>query len=415
MTSHEIRTPLNGVLGMAQAMGATRSRTSSASGGDGSASRARRCCDPQRHPRPVQDRGRQAGAGDARRSTWRPWPASAHGAFRASAAGEGPGLRPRRRAGARGVYEGDAARVRQVLYNLISNALKFTDSRGGEVAVAAREAGVRFVGPRHRRRHRRRPGLGPCSSKFVQADSSTTRRYGGTGLGLAICRELCEAMGGTMSVESALGEGSAFTVDLPLTRSAATARAAARSAVATTGEAARAEGAGGRGQRHQPAGPAHPAASRSGLRPTIVDNGEAAVEAWQAGDFDLILMDVQMPAWTGPPPPPHPRAASARPGRAPIPIIALTANAMHHQVAAYLAAGMDASWPSRSESPTCSPPSTGWSRPIRRGRPPPSRPSRSPPAPHRRRSRRANAGPARPARPSPSRSNARSACRSPRR
>ena len=78
-----------------------------------------------------------------------------------------------------------------------------------------------------------------------------------------------------------------------------------------------------------------------GIAPTIVDNGEAAVEAWHAGDFDLILMDVQMPHMDGPSAARRIRARERETGRAPTPIIALTANAMHHQVAEYLAAGMD--------------------------------------------------------------------------
>ena len=339
MTSHEIRTPLNGVLGMAQAIG--RDPLS----------------DVQRQRVEVIRQSGEALLGilndildlskiEAGKLELETAPfdleavtRSVHDAFSASAQDKGLGYGLDFDDGARGVYDGDAARVRQVLGNLISNSLKFTESGTVTVAVAAHEAGVRFVV--------RDTGAGVAAdrlehlfSKFVQADSSTTRRYGGTGLGLAICRELCEAMGGTVSVESVLGDGSAFTVDLPLTRSAPhTARAAAPDAGATAPAARLKVLAAEDNATNQLV--LRTLLEQIGIAPTIVDNGEAAVEAWHAGDFDLILMDVQMPHMDGPSAARRIRARERETGRAPIPIIALTANAMHHQVAEYLAAGMD--------------------------------------------------------------------------
>lgn len=110
---------------------------------------------------------------------------------------------------------GDAARLRQIVFNLMSNALKFTAS--GEVMLTVAADGDRFniviadTGV----------GIAPAKCEeifesFRQADTSTTRQFGGTGLGLAICRNLARAMGGDVCVTSRLGEGSRFTVDLPL-------------------------------------------------------------------------------------------------------------------------------------------------------------------------------------------------------
>ena len=116
-----------------------------------------------------------------------------------------------------GAYRGDPGRVRQILYNLVSNALKFTSEGEVRVHIGAKDAGVRIAV--------QDTGIGMSPDqivrlfdKFVQADSSMTRRFGGTGLGLAICRELCQAMGGEITVESAIGQGSRFEVQLPLRR-----------------------------------------------------------------------------------------------------------------------------------------------------------------------------------------------------
>ena len=120
---------------------------------------------------------------------------------------------------------GDDGRLRQVLTNLVGNAIKFTHEGEVVVALATRGRGAALRGPRHRHRHRPERAEALFES-FSQADGSTTRRYGGTGLGLAISRQLVEMMGGRIGVESAPGEGSTFwfTVRCP---PAASARAAA--------------------------------------------------------------------------------------------------------------------------------------------------------------------------------------------
>ncbi|SDA12907.1 tetratricopeptide repeat protein [Sphingomonas sp. NFR15] len=117
--------------------------------------------------------------------------------------------------------EGDAARLRQIVFNLLSNAIKFTDAgtirltvatvaqdAGERVRIAVADNGIGIPADK----------LGLIFESFRQVDSGTTRRFGGTGLGLSICRNLARAMGGDVSVESLEGQGSIFTVDLPLVR-----------------------------------------------------------------------------------------------------------------------------------------------------------------------------------------------------
>ncbi|MDO9127681.1 MAG: ATP-binding protein, partial [Parvibaculum sp.] len=129
---------------------------------------------------------------------------------------------------ARGIYRGDPARLRQVLLNLIGNAIKFTEKGG----VAVRVSVYRVEDPQTKASHLRfevhDTGIGipedVCGrlfQKFSQADSSVTRRYGGTGLGLAICKQIVELMDGNIGVNSRVGAGSTFWFQLSLVRSAA--------------------------------------------------------------------------------------------------------------------------------------------------------------------------------------------------
>jgi signal transduction histidine kinase/ActR/RegA family two-component response regulator len=238
-----------------------------------------------------------------------------------------------------GVWRGDADRLRQILGNLVSNAIKFTGS--GTVSArftALPSRGLRLVV--------RDSGIGIAPEKlptlfdkFTQADSSTTRRYGGTGLGLAICRELAQLMGGTVRAESVEGEGSTFTVDLPLPRGVARAKVqAVESTAAPSDHRLRILAAEDNATNQR--------VLRAVMEPLDVDleivaDGKAAVEAWEAGQFDLILMDIQMPVMDGVAAAKAIRIAEVADGRPRIPILALTANALVHQVEEYLAAGMD--------------------------------------------------------------------------
>jgi signal transduction histidine kinase/DNA-binding response OmpR family regulator len=121
-------------------------------------------------------------------------------------------------------YEGDAMRIRQVLVNLVSNAIKFTEKGEVTIEVCEMPRQPRDTGDIHRLVFRvSDTGIGIPAERldrlfkvFSQVDASTTRKYGGSGLGLVICQKLVEIMGGEISVESALGQGTAFTFDLPL-------------------------------------------------------------------------------------------------------------------------------------------------------------------------------------------------------
>jgi len=239
-----------------------------------------------------------------------------------------------------GWWRGDPERIRQVLNNLISNAVKFTV----EGAVAARFA----IGPHGGLRLTvSDTGIGIAGDKlptlfekFIQADNSMTRRFGGTGLGLAICRELAQLMGGQVSARSVEGEGSTFTVDLPLPRAEAPAAAVATEAAGD-----------GQDQRRMRILAAEDNATNQkvlqavmeplGVHLHIVPDGKQAVDAWRTGGYDLILMDIQMPVMDGVEAALTIRSAELTENLPRIPILALTANALVHQVEAYLAAGMD--------------------------------------------------------------------------
>ncbi|MBP8247025.1 MAG: PAS domain S-box protein [Phenylobacterium sp.] len=338
--SHEIRTPLNGVLGMAQAM-------------------ARDELSPVQRDR--LDVVRQSGETllailndvldlskiEAGKLELEVAPfdleelaLGAHAAFTAIANKKGLSFNLVVEPQARGAYLGDSTRLRQVIYNLVSNALKFTpsgevrvrlDRVDGDLRIEVSDTGV-GMSPEQ---------LDRLFRKFEQADASTTRRYGGTGLGLAICRELCELMGGAIGAVSVEGEGSTFIARLPM--------APAPMGSVQAQAAAEAE-------PHEALPPLRVLAAednlinqlvlqtllhQAGIEPVMVSDGAQALEAWRAGQWDVILMDVQMPVMDGPTAARTIREEEARLGRARTPIVALTANAMAHQVAEYYGAGMD--------------------------------------------------------------------------
>ncbi|MDP3749425.1 MAG: ATP-binding protein [Phenylobacterium sp.] len=344
--SHEIRTPQNGVLGMAQAMAM-----------DGLTERQRDRLDVIRQSgetllailNDVLDLSKiEAGKFELEEAPFdvAQLARGAHAAFSAIAGKKGLAFDLVIAPAAQGVYRGDSTRVRQILYNLVSNALKFTES--GEVRVTVDRAGdalrltVADTGigiPAER--------LASLFQKFEQADASTTRRYGGTGLGLAICRELAGLMGGVVDASSAPGAGTTFVVSLPLAR-------IGDSAPLPAPPPSPAETAPSNGEAQAP--PLRVLAAEDnavnqlvlktllqqiGIDPVIVDNGAQAVEAWNRETWDVILMDVQMPEMDGPTASGIIRTREAAEGRLRTPIIALTANAMAHQVAEYAAAGMD--------------------------------------------------------------------------
>ena len=182
--------------------------------------------------------------------------------------------------------------------------------------------------------------LSKLFAKFTQADETTTRRFGGTGLGLSICRDLASLMGGRIDVESQEGQGSTFTAVIPLVRIGDVEPVSLDETL--TAEAF------GAGVRVLAAD--DNATNQLVLRTllemvgydvSIAGNGQEAVALWEGGDWDVILMDVQMPVMDGPTATHEIRLREAATGRRRTPIIALTANTMVHQIESYQAAGMD--------------------------------------------------------------------------
>ena len=230
----------------------------------------------------------------------------------------------------------DPLRVQQILFNLMSNAVKFTHD--GEILIAVSWADGRLnmavtdTGcgiPADR--------LGQIFNSFEQADVGTTRRYGGTGLGLSISRKLAELMGGSLTVESTDGEGSTFTLSLPMTAVEGAAAQPVRP-VETSGSLV---------GRSILAADDHEVNRRilqlllepHGCRLTLVENGAEALEAASGQRFDAILMDMQMPVMDGLEATRRIRAGEMNGAT---PVIALTANALDVHRAAWDAAGVHA-------------------------------------------------------------------------
>jgi len=236
-----------------------------------------------------------------------------------------------------GVWRGDSDRLRQVLSNLVSNAVKFTPQGHVAVRVVPEGEGVRFSVVDS--------GVGVAPGKqamifeaFAQADASTTREFGGTGLGLAICSSIVRTMGGRFELRSAPGEGSDFAFVLPLRRVADAAAPAAPAAEEQAPPPLRILVA-----EDNPNNQLVLSALLEpfGVELTLVGDGQAAVEACAVGGFDVVLMDAQMPRMNGVEATQAIRRMERERNLPRLPIIALTANVMTHQVEEYLQAGMD--------------------------------------------------------------------------
>ena len=336
--SHEIRTPLNGILGLAQAVSADQLA-------------------PEQAER--MEVLKRSGMGllailndlldlakiEAGRMTIEAAPFSPEEVMTASrnaiwAAAEAKGITVETviDPSARGIYQGDATRLRQIVDNLVSNSVKFTQA--GSVHVFLTRSADRLV------LTVKDTGIGMTPeaasrifSRFEQADSSTTRRFGGTGLGLSICAELVKAMKGEITVSSAVGKGSTFVVTLPLER-------------LSDGHIEPLPKPEGQVLFNGPplrvlAAEDHPVnqlvlktlLAQLGINITLVGDGAQVVQRYQDRDWDIVLMDVQMPVMDGVTATRAIRAFERDHNRKPTPVIALTANNMAHQIEEYRKAG----------------------------------------------------------------------------
>ena len=241
---------------------------------------------------------------------------------------------------------GDPTRLRQVLLNLLGNAIKFTESGGvtlrvtpdadspvlGALQFTISDTGIGIPGDK----------LGAVFERFTQADSSTTRRYGGSGLGLTICKRLVELMGGRIWVASGVGQGSEFSFSVPLEIWAGARRGSAAAVGAGT-------------EPPLPAlnillvedSPDNRMITLAYLRDTpyrveIAENGAVALEKFTAGHYDVVLMDRQMPIMDGLTATRRIREWEKANHRPPTPIIALTAAALKGDQEKSMAAGCTA-------------------------------------------------------------------------
>ena len=234
----------------------------------------------------------------------------------------------------------DETRLRQVLLNLLANALKFTAEGGVTARLIAGPApgALRFeivdtgigIAPEVQAR---------LFQRFSQADSSISRSYGGTGLGLAISRALVNRMGGEIGVESRLGEGARFWIDLTAAPCDPAARASGCCPPSPEAAAERAARVLLVDDHPMNRELGKTLLSLAGCEVATADDGVQAVEAVLAGGFDLVLMDVHMPGMDGLA---ATRAIRALSGPAAgVPIIALSADVLPEQIARCRAAGMD--------------------------------------------------------------------------
>jgi signal transduction histidine kinase/ActR/RegA family two-component response regulator len=339
--SHELRTPLNGVIGMAQVMAAARlpekQRRNLAVITSSAETLARIIND-------VLDISR-AEAGHLEIQTLDfdadDLLASLHATYAMLCRERGIGCELVCDAPL-GWRRGDPVRLKQILGNLLANALKFTDRGTVTLRVAASDAAVTFAVV-DTGRGIDGADLSRIFERFQQAQAGDSHIGQGVGLGLAICRDLTELMGGRIEVASQPGAGSTFTVHLPLPPSQVAEPAPRPDA---RNDSSPAVWAGSRALVVD-----DNAANRQvmtavltslGLGVTTVDDGEAAVAAVRDGGFDLVFMDVNMPVMDGLEATRAIRRIEAARGGARTPIVALTASVMAHETDRYYEAGMDA-------------------------------------------------------------------------
>ncbi|MBL4616248.1 MAG: response regulator [Robiginitomaculum sp.] len=344
--SHEIRTPLNGVMGMSSALGATSLRP-----------------EQKNMVGTIQKSGQilltilndvldlskiEAGEFKLAEETFgvNDVAAPIHDLFKAIADEKNLTLELNSEIPKHCRFESDPARIRQIVSNLVSNALKFTEK--GKVSIDVSEQ-VNSDGEHFLLFDVTDTGVGipvkdqkTIFDKFTQVDSSLSRKYDGTGLGLAICHQLAEQMGGEIDLKSEEGKGSSFRFFVPVKRledaveetaavdSQNTDKPEKRSVKILIAEDNR----------------TNRMVIKAILKPTnaeliFAEDGVEAVQLWKSGSFDLVLMDIQMPNMNGVDATRAIRSLEIDGDLSKTPIVAVTANAMPHQQKEYLAAGMD--------------------------------------------------------------------------
>jgi PAS domain S-box-containing protein len=260
----------------------------------------------------------------------------------------------------RPMVKGDAGRLRQILVNLVSNAVKFTTDGSVEIRAEfdnigddrvamlfeVQDSGIGISEEAQRR----------LFDRFSQAEANTSRQFGGTGLGLSICKQLCDLMGAEIGVRSTEGEGSTFWIKAEF-ETASEVEAEAKIVVAPAPTPERVVSVDTKPEvtdTHRGSGlkillaednkinqkVALAMLTSGGHSVEVAENGREAVDAVAGGNYDVVLMDIHMPEMDG--------VAATKAirqlddaERAAIPIIALTANAMAGSRDTYLAAGMD--------------------------------------------------------------------------
>jgi signal transduction histidine kinase/CheY-like chemotaxis protein len=337
--SHEIRTPMNGVLGMAETLGATE-------------------LDPgQRDQLHIITRSVESLLNiindildyskiTSNRLTLESTPTDlnqiltdVHLLMKSTAAAKGiefhfdyPATAPRH-------FLGDPTRIRQVIFNLVGNAIKFTEkgqvklsctvdpkAAGQNIRIKIEDSGIGIPADR----------LSAVFDQFEQADNSTTRQFGGTGLGLAISRTLASRMGGDVTVESTVGVGSTFTLSMALKPCAAP-----KQKIAPVSKILPDFGLRGLVAEDNKFNQVvvKSMLERVGITVDIAENGEEALKLFEAEDYDLVFMDVRMPVMNG-----YAATEAIRnrtDAKANIPILALTAEATKSDVKKCLDAGMN--------------------------------------------------------------------------
>lgn len=243
---------------------------------------------------------------------------------------------------------GDSFRIQQILNNLLSNAIKFTNSGSVSVTLSAREGKPLTIGVSDTGIGMSQEQLSRVFDNFEQADGGTTRRFGGTGLGMPIVRNLVELMGGTIAISSELGKGTDVNISLPLAETTVDAAAPRRGATPRQNESLSDvalliadDSATNRMVITE-------MLKDTGAEIVLATDGVEAVRLWTERDasgapFDMLILDIAMPTLDGTGALQMIRRANS--AGATVPAIAVTANAMSHQVSEYIMAGFDSHVP----------------------------------------------------------------------